>query len=126
MNLRWINGALISEEEWTRETEEIERILVVRGWASLNKNTSRVLVAEDDGGLKGFYVLQMFPHVEPLWVAPSQRGTTLANDLADTMLEFLISVRARGWMLIAENSLVERMALERGMKKLEYPVYVQE
>ena len=126
MNLRWINGALISDEEWTRGTEKIEEILAARGWASLNKDMSRVLVAEDDGELKGFFVLQMFPHTEPLWIAPSMRGTTLASDLANTMLEFLNSVRARGWMLIAENHLVERMVIERGMKKLEYPVYIQE
>jgi hypothetical protein len=85
---------------------------------------TRIRVAEDDGKLVAFYVVQMYPHAEPLWLAPSVRGTTLAAELADDMLEYLVEVKARGWMLIADNPLVAKMAEERGMFKVESPVFV--
>jgi hypothetical protein len=117
---RWIDGQDATKEDWDR----IEGILAARGWTSLNRNFTRIRVAEENGELKGFYVLQLYPHAEPLWVAPSTRGSGLAEDLADDMLEFLKDVGARGWMLVADNPMVAKMAEERGMTKLEAPVYV--
>lgn len=118
---RWIDGPVATEDEWDR----LEGILAARGWMSLNRNTTRILVAEDEHGtLLGFYCLQLFPHAEPLWTAPSQRGTGLADQLADMMLSFLVEVRARGWMIVADSPYAAKMCEARGMRKLESPVYV--
>jgi hypothetical protein len=117
---RWIDGRDASEEDW----EKIESILIARGWMSLNRPTTRILVAEEEGKLLGFTTLQLVPHAEPLWVAPSQRATGLAEDLADKMLEFLIEVKVRGWMVVADSPFAEKICKERGMLRVESPVYV--
>jgi hypothetical protein len=118
---RWINGIDATDEEWNR----IDAILNVRGWMSLNRLTSRILAAEDtDGELLGMFVLQWIPHTEPLWVLPSRRGGEIANELADRMQKFLIGAEARGWMLQADNPTVAKMAEDRGMVRVESPVYI--
>jgi hypothetical protein len=117
---RWIDGVTVTDEEWDR----IEAILAARGWASLNRELSRIRVAEEDGQLVAFFVLQLYPHAEPMFIIPSKRGTGLAEELADDMLAYLVEVKARGWMVIASNPAIEKLAEERGMVRLEFPVYM--
>jgi len=121
VSYRWIDGPTATEDEWNR----FEDILVARGWMSLNRPTSRVLVAEDEhGDLMGFIVMQLVPHTEPLWVRPSTRGSEVANELADRMLAFMMEIQARGWMLVASNDIIAEMAEKRGMVRETLPVYV--
>jgi len=118
---RWVDGRTASQEDW----DKIENILAARGWLSLNRPTTRILVAEDASGeLLGFICLQMVPHTEPLFVRPSQRGTGLAEELADRMLDFMMEIQARGWMVVADNPVAEKLCESRGMVKIESPVYV--
>jgi hypothetical protein len=118
---RWVDGPTATDEEW----DKIEGILASRGWMSLNRPTTRILVADDaDGSLLGFICLQMVPHTEPLFVRPSQRGTGLAETLADKMLEFMLSIQARGWMVVADNPIAAELCESRGMVKVESPVYI--
>ena len=80
---RWLNGWEATDIEWDR----VETIIETRGWIPLNRRTTRVLLAETAaGGLVGFIVLQLIPHVEPLFVAPSMRATGVAEDLAERHL----------------------------------------
>lgn len=116
---RWVNGWEATKEDWDR----IEDILATRGWMSLNPNTSRIRIAEDDDGLVGFHVLQMVPHAGPLFVAPRARATGIADKLADDMLEFLTEVHARGWIVIAESEHAKKLCEARGMTLVEHPVY---
>jgi hypothetical protein len=121
VSYRWVDGPTATEEEW----DKLEDILVARNWMSLNRPTSRVLVAEDQHGeLLGFFVMQMIAHTEPLWVRPSRRGGAIAEELADRMLAFMTEVKARGWMLAADNPIVEKMAEARGMIRVDSPMYV--
>lgn len=121
VNFRWINGPECSDADWDR----IEAILAARGWMSLNRLTSCILLAEAaDGTLLGFSVLQMVPHVEPLWVKPSMRATGLAESLADKMIAFMVGMRARGWMAVADNPVAAKLCEAHGMTKVESPVYV--
>lgn len=121
MNYRWVNGWEASEAEWDR----IDRILASRGWMSLSREFSRVRIVEDDEGkLVGFYVLQAIPHAEPMWVDKKYWGSGVADALADDMLEYLTEAKARGWVIIADNPVARKMCEERGMKKVESPVYV--
>jgi len=118
---RWIDGPDASVEDWDR----IEGLLAAKGWMSLNRLTSRILMAEDaDGVLLGFHVFQMVPYCGPLYVKPSVRGTGVAEELADKMLSFLIDVQARGWLVTAESTHAEKLCVARGMKRVESPVYV--
>ena len=118
---RWIDGPTATPEEW----DKIESILAARGWMSLSRELCRILVAEDESGaLKGFSVLQVVPQAGPLYVVPSERGTGLAAILADETLDWLVENKARGWLVIAENSFTEKLVEERGMVRLKSPVYV--
>jgi hypothetical protein len=117
----WIDGFDGDPKDWDR----IESILAAKGWMSLNPPTSRILVAEDaKGELLGFHVFQMLPYCGPLYVRPSARGTGLAEDLADKMLDFLIEVKARGWLVTAESPHAEKLCIEHGMKRVDSPVYM--
>ena len=118
---RWIEGPNATQAEWDR----IEEILAARGWTSLNRSTSRILCAEDaSGGLLGFIILQFYFHTEPLWVRPSQRGTGLAEELADRMVAFMLENQARGWLVIAYDPAAVKLCESRGMTKVESPVYM--
>jgi len=118
---RWINGPEATDSEWDR----IENILVARGWASLNRLASRILVAEDsEGQLLGFLVAQYMIHTEPLWVLPSKRASGIAEELADQMLEYMIEINARGWIVVADNPASANLCEARGMTRIESPVYV--
>lgn len=120
-NYRWVDGPSAMQEEWDR----FESLMAARGWASLNRPTSRILVAENaDGELLGFEVFQMVPYVGPLYVRPSERGTGLAEELSDKMLDFMANIQARGWIVTAESPYAEKICVDRGMTKVETPVYI--
>ena len=119
---RWIDGPTASNADWDR----IETLLATRGWMSLNRATSRILVAEDDAKrIIGFYVLQLLPHLEPMWIAPSARNSHVVLDLIEIMQEFVTDMKIRGFMVVAENPAVAAMCESKGMKKVDVPVYVR-
>lgn len=117
---RWIDGPTATVEEW----DHVDEILAMQGWSSLNRPTSRVLVAEDKEGIAGLICLQLYPHTEPLYVRPAYRGTGLAEELADRMYAFMRDVQARGFMVVADSPYAEKLCKERGMTKVESPVYI--
>lgn len=117
---RWIDGPDASQADW----DEIDRKLAARGWMSLNRATSRIRLAERDGKIVGIYCLQLLPHIEPLLVDRHERGSGVAEQLVDDMQNFLVEVRARGFMAVCEHPLAAKMCEDRGMVKVPYPVYV--
>lgn len=119
---RWIDGVSASKEEW----ERIDKFLESRGWMSLNRETSRIWVAEEDEKIVGFFVLQWTPQAGPMYVIPSKRGSGLADELADDMLSYLIGAEARGWFIVADSPHVPAMCEARGMRKISAPVYTTE
>jgi hypothetical protein len=119
VNYRWVDGPTATESDWSK----IEDILASRGWMSLNRNTSRVLIAERDG-VMAFHVFQLVPFCGPLFVPPSMRGTGVAEELADKMLGFLTDIQARGWLVTAESQHAAKLCEERGMERVQSPVYV--
>ena len=119
MIFEWIEGRTES-----KFVEKVNEILLNRGWTPLNGATARILCAFEDGALAGFHVLQLVPHCEPLWVEASYRGTGLAEELADRMLDFMREMNARGFMVIADTPEAQKLCEERGMKKVTSPVYM--
>ncbi len=116
VTFKWLNGQECCE--WLNE------VMARKGWAELNPQTARALVAYKDERIVGFIVIQLFPHAEPLYVDPEFRGTGLADELADRMYEFLKEVRTRGYMVVAESPFAEKLCEARGMKRVNYPVYL--
>jgi hypothetical protein len=126
IRFEWIDGPEMpnaprpaTDEEW----DAIEDVCAARGWMSLNRTLTRVLCAKRGDEIVGFHVMQLAPHAEPLYVATAERGTELAAQLADRMVEFLISIKARGWFVVADSPFAKKMCEERGMAKVKSPVY---
>ena len=124
-----VKGGLISYA-WALDSSspymsQIDAIIKRSGWIPINDHVAKILVAIDAGSVVGFHVLQMFPHAEPLWVDPAYRGEGVAEELADRMLEFLDSIGARGFMVIADSPHAEKLCKERGMKRVTSPVYIK-
>jgi GNAT superfamily N-acetyltransferase len=118
---RWIDGWACPDDEWQR----IDALLEIRGWASLNRRTSRIRIIEDaQGAIVGFNVIQMIPFVGPMFLRPSARGTGLAAQLADDMREFLVESRARCWLGVAASPHAAQIMEARGMRLLDKPVYI--
>jgi hypothetical protein len=117
---RWIDGVACEENDWAR----IEGLLAARGYISLNRWTSRVLLAEDAEGIVGFHVFQLIPYTGPLYVRPSARGTDVAAKLADDMLTFLAEAQVRGFIVIADSPFSAKLCKDRGMTELKSPVFV--
>lgn len=117
---RWINLWEASKEEIT----EIDFLVESRGEMKLNLNTSRVLIAERESRIVGFAVFQLVPHIEPLWVDESLRGTGLAAELADEVFKFIHAEKVRGAIAIADNPAVEALCKAHDMRVVTSPVYV--
>lgn len=120
VTFRWIDGHSATQKEW----DAIDLKLAARGWMSINRELSRIRVAERDGKIVGLYVLQHIPHVEPLLVDRAEYGNGVAEQLADDMQEFLTEVHARGFMAVCEHPIAAKMCEARGMQKIPYPVYI--
>ena len=121
VRFRWIIGHECDDEDWTR----IETICLTRGWSVLDRQSTRVLIAEDeDGKLKGFLIIQLIPHCEPMFVSQDMRGTGLAEELSDRMAAFL-DERRLGYVSIAESKFAEELCMKHGMKEVNSPVFVK-
>jgi GNAT superfamily N-acetyltransferase len=119
---RWVDGVSCTQEEW----DKIDMMLATRGWMSLNRNTTRALIAESpEGVILGFNIFQMIPFLGPLYVLPSARGTGVAEDLSQRMVDFMTEVEARGFIAVAQSPHAAKLCEHMGMKKVESPVYAK-
>ena len=109
-----------TDQDWSR----VDRLLEKRGWAPLNRDLSRILIAEQDGEIVGFSVLQMLPFAGPLFVERKHRGTGMADKLATDTINYLVDCNARGWFVIADSPHVPKLCERFGMHKVESPVYI--
>jgi len=108
-----------TREEWARVCD----VVAERGWMALNRTYTRVLLARRGEDIVGFHVMQLVPHTEPLYVAPTERGTGIAEEMADRMVEFLKGANVRGWITIADSPHAKALCEERGMTRIKSPVY---
>ena len=117
---RWIDGPLSTDEDWAR----VDTVLARRGWSPLNREMSRIYVAEVGGEIIGMSVLQMLPFAGPLVVEKGYRGTGIADKLAADSIGYLIECQARGWFVVADSPHVPRLCEKHGMHKVTSPVYI--
>ena len=81
---------------------------------------SKVAIAEETDALS-FYVFQLLPHAEPMYIHPKHRGTKVWFNLAQ-MLKPLAVVRPT--FIVAENAESVKMCEALGLKRIPHPVYV--
>jgi len=119
---------------WLSEDEIVDLanpVLKAHGWAQLNVNpdkpTCRVMGAfNDSGGLVEVLVLQLHPVIGPLVRCDNEHrdaGQT-TRKLIQLMEEYLIQTKARGWLVVADSPLTERMCEQHRMKRIQSPVFL--
>lgn len=108
----------------------VNPICASRGWAQFNINESypscRILGAFDeaeDDRLVGFFGISLFPVLGPMFVSPGERDGVTSRELAEQMYTFLNEHDARGYLVIAEGPVTERLCKRYGMEKVPFPVY---
>lgn len=111
---RWLDGDQIAQ---------IEPVLLSMNAMSVNREQSRVIAAYDKERLIGFFVMQLIPHMEPLYVDPDYQERRIAINLVARMVDFMKECNARGAMLVAESPGVEKLAEYFGMERIQYPMY---
>lgn len=114
ITLKWLDGP---------DLAALEPILFSLGAMSLNHDTSRAIVAYDGDRIVGFFVMQLIPHLEPLYVDPEFRSSSVAVILVEGMVQFMKDVNCRGAMLVAEHPGVAKIAEHFGMERITYPLY---
>lgn len=119
VSYRWIDGPTCTDKEWAA----VDLILEAQGWMPLNRDTSRVYLAERDGQIVGLSCQQLMPFSGPLWVDKKFRGTGIADRLADDNLKWLED-NVRGWFVIADSPHVPKFCERYRMHKITSPVYI--
>jgi len=98
-------------------------IIEQEGWTPINRD-SIAIVAKDEDGIAGFFILRSIPHAEPMWIRPDLRKTSLAMSLASGMEQFLKETSTHGVVVIADNPVVQRMCESFGMRRVDSPVFI--
>jgi ribosomal protein S18 acetylase RimI-like enzyme len=105
--------------------EALDAVMIAHSMPVLNRHTTRVRAAYDGDRLVGFLVLQLFPHMEPIYVDPEYRGNGISKQLVDDMYEFMNECQIRGFMCMAESPNSEKICQGLDMTKIEIPVYIK-
>ena len=111
------------EYRWLDNAEGLEEFFQQRGWVPLNPQGSRVLAAFDGDRMIGFVCMNMIPHIEPLFVAPAYRGSGVAEELVQQMVELLYAAIAPAAYVVADNPASAKLAELHGMTRVDVPVY---
>ena len=114
VEFKWLDGD---------ELDQLEPIIRARGWVPLNKKMARAYAAFAGDEIVGFACFNCIPHVEPLYVDRTYRGTGLAKDLTDALVDFLYAVECPAAYILADNPASEALAKAHGMERVDVPVY---
>ena len=117
---RWVDGPTCTDVDWAR----IDNILESQGWMPLNRETSRVYLAEQNDQIVGLFTLQLMPFAGPLWVTKQLRATGVTERLVDDGIGWLVDTHARGWFVVADSPHAPRLCERHGMHKITVPVYI--
>lgn len=119
VSYRWIDGSC-SDEDW----ERMDKVLQSQGWVPLNRQCSRILLAEQNGEIVGLSVQQLLPFCGPFFVAKGFRGNGVAEKLATDTVKSLEEMNARGWFVVADSPHIPKLCKKLGMYEVESPVYI--
>lgn len=117
---RWLDGSTCTDVDWAR----MDKVLESQGWVPLNRECSRVYLAEQDGEIVGMSVQQLMPFCGPFYVDRKHRGQGVAEKLAADTIQSLVDMSARGWFVVADSPHIPRLCELHGMHRVESPVYI--
>ena len=112
---------ILPPDEWHRlsETEAGTE------WQRFDPAHAQVLVAEREGVIVGCWVLLTIPHVECLWIAPSERGRSSVGRRLLSSMRLMARAMGAHWVWTAAVSEDVRQLLEHvGARKLNGDHYV--
>ena len=82
--------------------------------------TSQIAVAEEDGVIVGFLVLQFVPHLEPLWIDEAHRGKVYWPKLQRLLEDHL---DAGDYFVFAPTDRMAELADAAGLEALPWTLY---
>lgn len=89
-------------------------------------NVSVVVVAEEHQQITGYWVIQDLAHVEPVWVHPDHRKTTIGARMWSCVRAVLDASNVPGAFCCAETPDVADYLLRLGFRELPHRLFVYE
>jgi hypothetical protein len=124
MTYRWLNGFEACDIINPLITWRNSDNPTAPPWVLLNSATAFAVGAFEDEFCIGYICLQLFPFLGPLFVEPIDRNGEISRQLVEEMVKVMAQMQTRGCLVICESPVTERMCKQRGMKRIDYPVYV--
>ncbi len=90
----------------------------------VNPANVRIVVAEKGGELVGFQCLIAVLHLEPIWVHPDYRKTTVAARLFRKAASLLDEFHTKVAYCFSETPLISNYLQRLGLRKLSYETYL--
>ena len=117
------------EYRWLNETEIIELVnpvLSLRGWPQLSILNARVRGAFDGDNLIEVFVVQLLPTLGPMVKIDNTHrdNGTISRELTSQINQYLEAEEARGYIVIADSPLTERLCERYKMEKITSPVFM--
>ena len=112
------------------------RILPKNEWGKLEKifqenntplphETSQIAVAEHEGEIVGFLVLQFVPHVEPLWIREDMRGKVSWKKMLSDIVG-LFNGNKGSLFAFSPNEKIGNMVKHAGMERMPWGIWKME
>ena len=108
--------------------DELKRLIPILGelgWPMVSEPCSMAIVGEEDGEIVGFAIIQLLPHLEPVWVRTDKRGTGLADSIVTMAAGQLQQMNIQHWLSIVRNDQSKRLAQSIGMEPAPGEVFVK-
>jgi hypothetical protein len=104
---------------------ELEPIFEEYGGTLPNPDTSYVIVAEEDGEILAFWVVQAQVHIEPFWVSPAARGRSglFAKQMIPHILAALKADGAEEFFAFAPDDAIFDYLARLGLEPLPWVVF---
>lgn len=109
------------------ESDKINAVFIENGGDPPNPALSVVRVAENEvGEVVGLAVLQLVPHLEPVWIDPEYRAKVSWREF-QTAIEGLFDKEAGGgYYTFASNPRVEKLCRRSGMVEVPLKAFRKE
>jgi len=100
---------------------QLESIFEEHGVQLPDPELARIIIARDEDVIAGFVVIQLQPHIEPLYVDESYRHKGLANELADAAVALFPPGTA--YFAFSPREGISSLAEKSGLQQLPWKVY---
>lgn len=88
-------------------------------------NADRIVIAEsEDGQIRGFWCVVLVPHLEPVWIHPDERGTTLLGRMWHGVLQLLDALHINTALSCADRPEIEGYLERLGFTQLPYSTFL--